>query len=325
MKRVIVYFITITFLTATGFSARPSEKKKVKPCSCCSVTEKTTKPVPESKYPKVTKDGIKFVYEGKANEVFIKGSFNAWTEQPLKKEKENFWSITIPIPAGKYQYGFVVDGKYITDPKNPNKITTPEGFVNSLLHIPMPSGYTAPEITKDGVKFAYYAPKAKKVSLAGDFNNWSTTADLLKKDKSGEWVIVKKIPIGVYKYKFVIDDVEWVKDPFGIDAGDEYDNSIIKVLPAEGIELGPKITPEGVIFTYYAPEANRVVLSGDFNRWSTTADVMKKEPKTNVWSITKQLKRGVYKYKFVVDGEWIKDPFGTSAFDEYDNSIIEVK
>ena len=39
------------------------------------------------------------------------------------------------------------------------------------------------------VSFKMFAPEAKKVSLAGDFNNWDMNSHLFKKDSKGLWKI----------------------------------------------------------------------------------------------------------------------------------------
>jgi len=56
-----------------------------------------------------------------------------------------------------------------------------------------------------------------------------------------------------------------------------------------------------------APEAEMVLLAGNFNGWSTTSDPMKKD-KTGGWKRTKMLLQGKYEYKFIVDGVWTLDP-----------------
>ena len=73
---------------------------------------------------------------------------------------------------------------------------------------------TGPEITPQGVQFSIYAPRAKRVNIAGDFNNWSKTADpLYDREGSGLWTIKIPLPPGHYEYKFVIDGEKWIPDP----------------------------------------------------------------------------------------------------------------
>lgn len=55
------------------------------------------------------------------------------------------------------------------------------------------------------VTFTYYAPTAKKVYLAGKFNDWNTTALLMKKDKDGTWRTTVRLTPGNYEYKYFVD------------------------------------------------------------------------------------------------------------------------
>ena len=65
--------------------------------------------------------------------------------------------------------------------------------------------------TKDAA-FRLYAPQAKKVSVAGNFNNWSATKLMAKKDNKGNWMAATKLRPGRYEYKFVVDG-NWINDP----------------------------------------------------------------------------------------------------------------
>jgi len=90
-----------------------------------------------------------------------------------------------------------------------------------------------PELLSDGVKFSVYAPKAKKVFIAGDFNNWSKSADpMYDKDEDGVWTIVLPLKPGRYEYKFVIDGDNWIPDPGNpdrVDDGFGGENSVVVV------------------------------------------------------------------------------------------------
>jgi len=90
-----------------------------------------------------------------------------------------------------------------------------------------------PVQTKGGVLFEYYAPSAKRVTITGEFNNWefgnSEKAILMKKNEQGLWKVMVPLNPGRYKYKFVIDDSKWEKNPYGDDANDPDNNSLIVV------------------------------------------------------------------------------------------------
>ena len=62
------------------------------------------------------------------------------------------------------------------------------------------------------MQFKLYAPQAKRVSLAGSFNNWDTKALSAKKDSKGNWVVKVNLRQGKHEYKFFVDG-SWLNDP----------------------------------------------------------------------------------------------------------------
>lgn len=62
------------------------------------------------------------------------------------------------------------------------------------------------------IKFEFYAPEAKEVSLAGDFNQWNPKANPMKKDKKGIWKTTISLEPGIYEYRFFADG-SWENDP----------------------------------------------------------------------------------------------------------------
>jgi 1,4-alpha-glucan branching enzyme len=74
-----------------------------------------------------------------AKAVFVTGSFNNWniTDYLMTKQADGRWTATIPLAPGRYQYKFVVDGEWTTDPANPIKVPVPApatGY-NSVLEV----------------------------------------------------------------------------------------------------------------------------------------------------------------------------------------------
>lgn len=74
---------------------------------------------------------------------------------------------------------------------------------------------------------------------------------------------------------------------------------------------GALITNGGVSFRVWAPHATSVSVAGSFNGWSTTADMLAREPgETNWWSIFKSNVSAGAQYKFVINGTlWRVDPW----------------
>jgi len=62
------------------------------------------------------------------------------------------------------------------------------------------------------VQFEFLAPEAQEVNLAGDFNNWDSSASPMKKDKKGMWKTTLSLKPWRYEYRFLIDG-NWENDP----------------------------------------------------------------------------------------------------------------
>lgn len=62
-----------------------------------------------------------------------------------------------------------------------------------------------------------------------------------------------------------------------------------------------------VTFSITAPQASEVYLAGEFNDWKLD-DSSRMEKNGETWVKRLSLKKGQYRYRFVVDGQWIEDP-----------------
>lgn len=135
-----------------------------------------------------------------ARKVFVTGGFNNWDPDmlPLTKTATG-WVLPYTISAGNYQYKFVVDGNWITDPLNPHQITT-DGKTNSFIAI-------RPNHTFNLKGYA----GAHTVRLIGDFINWNEQGYTME-HKGDEWIINMRLKPGKYLYKFLIDGT-WILDP----------------------------------------------------------------------------------------------------------------
>lgn len=62
------------------------------------------------------------------------------------------------------------------------------------------------------VTFILPASEAKRVTLTGDFNGWSSDASPMKRGEDGRWETTVELAPGRYQYKFVVDG-QWIPDP----------------------------------------------------------------------------------------------------------------
>lgn len=136
-----------------------------------------------------------------AKKVILAGSFNKWNETLFKMNKTNDgWELTLQIKPGVYQYRFIVDGHWMEDPDNTNKIENEFDAYNSVIDI---KKYTA-------FKLKGYT-NADKVILAGSFNDWNKHDFVMRKMDYG-WKYVVPLTGGKHQYKFIVDG-KWIVDP----------------------------------------------------------------------------------------------------------------
>lgn len=147
---------------------------------------------------------VEFTLKGrkKAKKVILSGSFNDWNEQAIAlRQIGDEWKIKLKMAPGIYEYKFIVDGEWITDPQNSFMVENQHYTFNSILTV------------GKKVQFNLVGYKnAKSVSMSGSFNNWDKTGSKLKKTKDG-WTVSIMLPPGKHYYKFIIDGNQWMTDP----------------------------------------------------------------------------------------------------------------
>ena len=85
--------------------------------------------------PEIEGDRVHFVYDdGEALSVQLAGTFNDWEPEPCDK-KDGAWERRKKLAPGSYQYRFVVDGRWVPDPRNPVKVADAFGGHNSEFEI----------------------------------------------------------------------------------------------------------------------------------------------------------------------------------------------
>jgi 1,4-alpha-glucan branching enzyme len=62
------------------------------------------------------------------------------------------------------------------------------------------------------VAFTISEPEAKRVTVAGTFNDWDVQASPLANGENGEWSTFLPLKPGHYEYRFIVDGV-WKEDP----------------------------------------------------------------------------------------------------------------
>lgn len=70
-----------------------------------------------------------------AHTVSLSGDFNHWSAvaAPMQKRPDGIWAVTQHLPAGRYRYKLIVDGKWIPDPENPTQVDDPDYGICSVV------------------------------------------------------------------------------------------------------------------------------------------------------------------------------------------------
>ena len=108
-------------------------------------------------------------------------------------------------------------------------------------------------------------------------------------------------------------------------------DEIIKIkreylIKREDIMIFKRKKKKSINFELKAPEAKKVIVTGDFNSWKQTGIEMTKR-RDGIWKADIDLNVGRYQYKFIVDNQWWVDPKNTNtAVSECGtiNSVLEV-
>lgn len=77
------------------------------------------------------------------------------------------------------------------------------------------------------------------------------------------------------------------------------------------VASAPLVSGDAVVFSIEAPLAERVQLAGDFNGWRP--DTLELQRVGDVWTTSLKLEPGRYRYRFVVDGHWQRDPLNEAT------------
>jgi type 1 glutamine amidotransferase len=246
----------------------------------------------------------KFTLQGyeDANEVLISGSFNDWSTSGFAMTRvRDGWEIDLRLAPGKYLYKFIVDGRWISHPGNALYERDGWGGKNSAMY-------------RYNHKFELEGfSEAKRVFVAGNFNNWNEKQLRMSRTRDG-WVLPVFLKEGTYSYKFIVDG-EWITDP---------DNPVVR--PDGGGNFNSVLAlGDTTMFRLNGyTEANEVRLTGTFNNWNEAELKMTKT--AGGWELPYVLSSGNYEYKFIVDGEWMIDPSNPYLINhgDYQNSFLAV-
>ena len=95
-------------------------------------------------------------------------------------------------------------------PVGQNPIGRPTRLPTSIRAIPKSNGEWRCIVNYQG------GADAKQVSLVGDFNSWSASANPMERNAAGAWTVAIDLEDGTYLYNFVEDNKRWIVDPANV-------------------------------------------------------------------------------------------------------------
>lgn len=215
-----------------------------------------------------------------ASDVRLIGSFNNFSKKDNNtlhlKKMPGGWYIDLYLEQGTHNYEFLVDGKRVKGDEMADKgmVALGDKHVFSLR------GFG----------------NAKKVALAGNFNDWEPNEVFLKRTANG-WELPYTLGPGNYQYKFIVDG-NWMTDPqrpeATVDDGKGNQNTLLIIGANYTFRLNGYATARGVNLT------------GDFIDWSERGLPMKWNG--TEWVAAVYLARGKHLYRFITNGNRVRDP-----------------
>jgi 1,4-alpha-glucan branching enzyme len=237
-------------------------------------------------------------------------------------------AVIMPLFLMAFNYD---DGELTTVYYNSLKFLKQADGPQKLKMIRTGNGSGQSTLCQEGTLFTYRSRNARSVKIAGSYNGWKPVP-MLRSD-NGIWYHF--LPAGTVKrdisYKFLVDGI-WTPDPLNDVRQDDRMGSYLSLAePAvrpEGKHVSWRKAGGGAIeFRLYRPSASFVSLVGDFNNWNPEDDILAKG-KDGIWRLRKKLFPGLYRYQFVIDGDWLPDTFNSRSGSDNTGavcSIIEIK
>lgn len=146
-----------------------------------------------------------------AEKVVVSGSFNKWSHHLFEMYKiDKGWELILKLKPDEYEYRFIVDGRWMEDPTNPDRVINEFGEYNSHIDVKKLVEFKLDDFNN-----------AKNVILTGSFNNWNEKEYQMQKTEHGKWIFSLPLSGGKYHYKFIVDG-KWIEDP--VNKVKEYDD-----------------------------------------------------------------------------------------------------
>lgn len=257
----------------------------------------------KNKHPFANRDStITFFFRNnkKSGKVMLAGNFTNWELNAIPMTKvDSGWIASVKLRPGKWLYKFIADGNWMVDRDNNLVENDGMGNDNSVFY------YTNFVFRLDTFT------NARKIILAGSFNNWDEKQLELNKTSQG-WELPIYLAEGTYTYRYIVDG-QWMRDPRNP-----------QVLPNEFNDYNSVVSigDQHIFLLPGYPEAKEVYLAGSFNDWRKFELPMNKTP--DGWRIPYALGPGNYEFKFFIDGKW-KNAEGAEVKESAPGSVFVIE
>jgi len=92
----------------------------------------------KGKKPKVQTHFFTFRPSGEVKKVQLAGCFTGWKPVPMSQQEDGGFLVSLRLEPGVYEYKFIVDEQWVTDPGHSDWAVNAYGSVNSVLRIESP-------------------------------------------------------------------------------------------------------------------------------------------------------------------------------------------
>ncbi len=120
---------------SNALTSQPRKKSSMQPRHARDTTAARPVAPPERATERPVEKPVDFVlHMPAAKSASVAGSFNGWdaNRTPLRKDASG-WKATLWLPPGRYQYRFVVDGEWMSDPRAKESVPNEFGSTNSVV------------------------------------------------------------------------------------------------------------------------------------------------------------------------------------------------
>lgn len=82
-----------------------------------------------------------------ADSVYLAGDFNAWDHRkhPLKRNENGVWQKALMLFPGRYEYRFLLNGRWTNDTQNPETCLNCYGTFNNVIMVEATSPSGSPK------------------------------------------------------------------------------------------------------------------------------------------------------------------------------------